>query len=276
MKKQKAESITHGLKPEYLLSLAVALLVTLTAVAGILYRNHIYSTDVLLHTMVLNDIMNLALGLPLLLISMWLTKRGKLIGLLCWPGALFYMLYVYIPYVLIVPFGPLFLPYLLIVSLSASTMIAVVASINIEEVSKQLAGSVPARTSGGILSGLALFIIVRQTILIVTALINKTPVANDDVVVWIDDLMVACPALLVSGILLWRRKPFGYMSGAGLLLAYGVLALGVIPVMAVQAQYKGTALDPADVIVFAVMALICFVPFGFFVKGAVEKGVGEE
>ena len=29
-----------------------------------------------------------------LLVSMWLTRRGKLIGLLCWPGALFYVLYV--------------------------------------------------------------------------------------------------------------------------------------------------------------------------------------
>jgi len=276
MKRQKVESMTHSLKPEYLLSLAVALVMTLTAIAGIVYQTDIYPTDELRYAKVPNDIINLAVGLPILLVSMWLARCGKLIGLLCWPGALFYMLYVYLPYLLIVPFGPLFLPHLIIVSLSASTMIVVVSSINCEEVSKHLAGSVPAKTTGGILTGLAVFIIVRQTALIVTALINRTSVATADLILWIDDFMVACPALLASGILLWRRKPFGYMSGAGLLLAYGLLALGVIPVMAVQAHHRGSTLDAVDVIVLAVMALICFVPFGFFMRGASEKRVGGE
>ena len=36
-----------------------------------------------------NDLVNLLIGLPILLGSLELAKRGKLIGLLFWPGALF-------------------------------------------------------------------------------------------------------------------------------------------------------------------------------------------
>ena len=56
---------------------------------------------------------------------------GTLIGLLCWPGALFYVLYVHTFYVLGLPFNLLFLPYVLLVTLSDYTTIWPVASIDI-------------------------------------------------------------------------------------------------------------------------------------------------
>ena len=47
------------------------------------------------------------LVLPILLGSMWLARRGSLAGLLLWPGALFYALYAYVPYLVGAPFGGL-------------------------------------------------------------------------------------------------------------------------------------------------------------------------
>jgi len=69
------------------------------SVAGLMYRTTIYPTDELLRTFVSNDVVNLFIGLPILLGSMWLARRGQLLGLLCWPGALFFVLYNYIVYV---------------------------------------------------------------------------------------------------------------------------------------------------------------------------------
>lgn len=116
--------ITRDLTLPAAVSLVVALLMAGASIVGILYPTVIYPTDELRHWFVINDALNLVAGLPLLLGSMRLAtpivaRRGKLIGLLCWPGALFYVLYVYLAYTLSVPFGVLFLPYLLLVTLSA-------------------------------------------------------------------------------------------------------------------------------------------------------------
>ena len=39
------------------------------------------------------DAFNLVVGVPLPLGLLWLARRGSLVGLLLWPGALFYVLY---------------------------------------------------------------------------------------------------------------------------------------------------------------------------------------
>ncbi len=260
--------IQRDLTLAYALSLVVALIMTVASVVGILYRAVIYPTDKLLVPFVSTDALNLVVGLPILLGSLWLARRGKLIGLLCWPGALFYVLYVYIPYIISVPFNVLFLPHLLLVSLSGYTLIGLVASIDGEAVRQRLIGVVPARTTGGILLGLASLIVVRQVALIVTALINRTPVDAQELALWIDDFVVACPALLVVGALLWRRKTLGYVAGAGLFLQYGVLAIGLVPLMIFQALHAAAPIDVGGIVVVVVMATLCLIPFTFFARGA--------
>jgi hypothetical protein len=260
--------ITQDLTLAYLVSLVIALLMTVASVAGLLYRAAIYPTDELLLSFLPNDALNLVVGLPILLGSMWLARRGKLIGLLCWPGALFYVLYVYALYVIGMPFNALFLPYILLVPLSAYTIIGIVASIDGEAVRQRLTGVVPARTAGGILAGLAILLIVRQIAIIVAALTSQTPVDTLERMLWIADVTVGCPALLVGGVLLWRRKALGYVAGAGLLLQYGVLAVGLIPVMVFQALTTASPIDVAGIVVVLVMVAICFIPFAFFVRGA--------
>jgi hypothetical protein len=260
--------ITRDLTLAYVLSLTVALIMTVASIVGLLYQTVIYPTGELLLSFAPSDAFNLVVGLPILLGSMWLARRGKLIGLLCWPGALFYVLYMYVPYVISVPFNVLFLPYLVLVALSAYTLIGLVASIDGEVVRQRLNGFAPARTSGGILVGLAILIIVRQTALIVTALTSQTPLDTLELPPWITDFTVAIPMLLVGGTLLWRHEALGYVAGAGLLLGYGVLALSVIPFMVLQARSTASPIDVAGIVVVLVMAALCFIPFAFFVRGA--------
>ena len=247
-----------------------------TSVVGLLYQNTIYPSDKILQSFFPNDVVNLVIGLPILLGSMWLARRGKLIGLLCWPGALFYVLYIYVLYVLGVPFSVLFLPYLVLLTLCMCTMIGIIASIDGEAVQQRLTGVVLARTSGGILAGLAILIIVRQIALIVMALTSKAIVDTQELALWIDDFTVACPALLVGGFLLWRRKTLGYVVGAGLLLTYGALSVGLIPVMVFQARFTDSPIDVVGIVVLLVMAAICFTPFAFFVRGAAEPRAVKE
>src|SRR5512138_1708836 len=110
----------------YATSLLIALLMSVASIAGFQYRAAIYPTEELRHAFVPNDIVSLVLGLPILLGSMWLAWRGKLIGLLCWPGALFFALYNYIAYAVAMPLGWVLLVDIVLVMLSVYALISLV------------------------------------------------------------------------------------------------------------------------------------------------------
>ncbi|HUW12114.1 MAG TPA: hypothetical protein VM537_20470, partial [Anaerolineae bacterium] len=264
--------ITRDLTLAYVVSLVIALIMTVAAVIGLLFRTDIYPTDELILSFVPVDLFHLVVGLPILLGSMWLARRGKLIGLLCWPGALLYVLYSYITNLIGVPFGVLFLPYLLLVTLSAYTTIGLVASIDGQAVRQWLTGVVPAKAAGGILVVLTSLFIVINVANIVTALASQTP---DDalgrICVWIADFTAVIPACLVGGLLLWRREALGYVGGVGLLLQYSLLLAGAIPCMVFPALYNVSPIDVTGIVLVLVWGVMCFIPFVLFVRGIVRS-----
>jgi hypothetical protein len=258
--------ITRDLTPAYVLSSAIVLVMAATAAASLLFRTTVYPTDALILSYLPVDVFHLVLGLPILLGSMWLARRGKLAGLLCWPGALLYVLYSYITNLAGVPFGVLFLPYLSLVVLSAYTTIGLVTSIDGEVVRQRLTGAVPAKLGGGVLAGVTTLFLVINVTNVVAALRGQAP-AGDMIPVWIADFTVVIPTSLAGGILLWRRRALGYVAAAGLLLQYDLLFAGLIPVMAFPAFYTAAPVDVTGILFILVMAVICFVPLAFFGRG---------
>ena len=141
----------------YVISVIIALIMCVASVTGILYGSNIYPASQVSNNFG-TDVLNLVIGLPVLLGSMWFARRGSLIGLLLWPGALFYILYVYTFYIVGVPFNILFPPYVTLVTLSAYTIIGLIASIDGDEVRQRLRGKVPVRTTGGIFFLIAILV----------------------------------------------------------------------------------------------------------------------
>ena len=259
--------VTRDLTLAYALSLVIALIMTVAAVVGLLYQTRIYPADETLYSWVATDVINLIVGLPLLLGSMWLARRGKLIGLLCWPGALLYVLYINTTRAIGVPFSVLFLPYLILVALSECTTIGLVASIDGEAVRRRLTGAVPERLAGGILAGLAILWGLNTIGQIVTALTDQMPVGAPEVSHWIADLTTLCPAWVIGGFLLWRRQALGYVAGAGSLLLGSILFIAIIPVIVIQAFYTASPIDVGGIAMMLVMGLVCFIPFWLFARG---------
>jgi hypothetical protein len=251
----------------YALSLAIAFLMAAASIAGLAFQADIYLTDEVILTYVPFDAFNLVAGLPILLGSIWLVRRGKLVGLLCWPAALLYVLYSSVGHLVGVPFGVLFLPYLLLVSLAAYAAIGLVANIDGEAVRRRLSGNVPAVLAGVVLASLTGLFIVINTVSILTALASQTADAAEHIPVWIADFVVLTPAYLTGGILLWQRKPLGYVGGAGLLLLYILLFAGLIPVLVFPAFYNGSPVDAGGVVFVLVAAAICSIPFWLYVRG---------
>ena len=77
--------LERDIKTAWILSFICAVLMGVVSLFGLLFPESIYKTEELIQSNFTNDIVNLILGLPILLGSMWLTNRGKLVGLLFWP-----------------------------------------------------------------------------------------------------------------------------------------------------------------------------------------------
>ena len=262
--------IRFNLTLVYVISLVIAVLMAIASVAGLLYQSVIYPTDELLESFVPNDVVNLFIGLPILIGSMWLVWRGKLIGLLLWPGAFFYVFYTYLVYVFSMPFNVAFLLHLTLVTLSADTMIGLVASIDGKEVQHRLAGAVPERAGGGVVAGLGILFFVRVIGVLVSALIGQTPVAGTELALHITDFMIA-PTWIIGGVLLWRREALGYVTGLGLLFQASMLFIGLIFVLILQPFITAAQFELIDVLVVFVMGMVCFIPFALFVRGTASR-----
>jgi hypothetical protein len=280
----KTLPIRHTLTFAYRGSFAIAVLIAVVSAAGLLFgaaglsgpdsKGAIGVTEVEAELLVPGflalDIYNLVVGLPILLTLLWLTHRGSLIGLLLWPGALFYLVYTYALYLVGAPFSVLFLFYIAIVVASGFTLIGVVASIDGEQVRQRL-GAVPARTIGAILIGLAILTLAQDASgAVVTALAGGAPLDPLARHVWIADLTLEVPAMLLAGALLWRHKALGYVAGAGLLLQFGLTPIGMAATLAFQPSLTAAPLDVGLIVGLLIFSLVCFASLAFFIRGAIQ------
>ena len=262
--------VKHDLAPFFAFSGLIALLMTLASLAGLLFQSSIYPTDELRLSFVPNDVVNLVIGLPVLLGSMGLAWRGKLIGLLFWPGALLYVLYMYIVYLVAAPFNSLFLAYLTLVMLSVYTLISLLLSIDGEAVYQRLRGVVSEKIAGGVLAGLALLFFLRVIGVVLSAIGSQEVLSQSEIALLVADFTIA-PAQFIGGILLWQRKTLGYVGGVGLLFQASMLFIGLIFILLLQPLLTAAPINMMDILVVFVMGMICFIPFGLFLRGVLAE-----
>lgn len=251
----------------YAASLLISILMAVASFAGLWYSHLIYPTEELLKAFVPNDAVNLLIGLPIVLGSMWLAWRGRLVGLLCWMGALFFVLYNYTAYVFAMPLTWMFLVYLALVMLSVYTLIGLVACMDGKAVQEILAGSVPNKFAGGVLAGLGLLFFLRAVGVLVSSFDRGGSLDGSELAVSIADFLTT-PAWIVGGLLLWRRQQFGYVTGLGLLFQGSMLFIALIVFLLLQPLLTTAPFALTDVIVIFVMGLIFFIPFVLFLRGA--------
>jgi hypothetical protein len=254
----------------YAASFLIGVLITIVSIAGLRYRVLLYPTEELARTFVTNDVVNLGIGLPILLGSMCLARRGKWIGLLCWTGALFFVFYNSMAYVFAMPFNRTFLVHLVLATLSIYTLIGMVVKINTSAVRQRLEGAVPEKFAGGVLAGLGLLFLLRVMVVIVNALKNGIGLPETDLAANISDFLTT-PAWIIGGVLLWQRKGLGYVAGLGLLLQGSMLFIALPIFMLVQSFLASTPSPILDIFVVMAMGMFCFIPFGLFVRGVVSR-----
>jgi hypothetical protein len=137
---------TRSLRLAYTLSGVVVILLVVTSVAGLVFgQRGLYVPDpATMPAFLGQDALSLIVGLPLLLGSMILARRGSLAGLLLWMGALFYNAYSYAFYPLSPEFNALYLAYLAIVSASLYGLLYLLMSVNAEAIKSLFQHALPS------------------------------------------------------------------------------------------------------------------------------------
>lgn len=239
------------------------------SLAGLIFPSKIYPSEALIQTFMTNDVINLIVGIPILVGSIWLTGREQLAGLLLWPGALLFVFYNYIAYMIGIPFSALTLAYLVLVLLSAYIIFELLKTIDRQAVQEQLSGNVSEKIAGWFLVIFGILFIFRAISVIVDPLIYQTVLPATELGVSIADIIIST-LWFIGGILLLRKVPLGYTSGLGLLFAASMLFVGLIIFLIIQPVLTAAPFSLIDLIVIAVMGLILSIPFVLFLRGTIK------
>ena len=263
--------VTRDLTLLYQLSLTIGLFLLAGSALGLLSSDQVYPTANIRELTLANDVISLVVGLPALLVSLALARRGSLLGLLFWPGALFYVIYNAIAYVFLLPLNASFLLALGQLILSVYTTVALTAAVDVRSLRRQLQGGVSEKIAASALMGLgAAFLLLALGTMGAAALGLAPP--PSELPVFVADSLTA-PAWIIGGVLLWRRQPLGYLAGGALLFQASMLFVGVIGIMFLQPLITHEPFLLVDTLVLAGMGLVCFVPTVLFARGAVSGAI---
>jgi len=247
-------------------TVVILVLMMAASVAGILYSHSVYPADDLRRMLMPNDVVNLCIELPFMLLSLLLIWQNKLTGLLALPGALLSVLYNYLVYVLAMPIGIAFVLYLALVSLSACALVSLIVHIDASALRQCLVRAVPERATGAALAGLGVLIFLRASGILLSGIAHQTPIARTEFAVSVADFLIA-PLWIIGSVLLVFRKPFGYVAALGLLTQASLLFIGLIMFLLLQPSLTGVPVYWGDVVVIFVMGSVCFVPLILCVRG---------
>ena len=245
----------------------IAALVTIASILGLVLKKQLYPTEELIQSFLTNDVINLLVGLPVLLGSVMLVKRGKLIGLLFWPGALFFIVYNYLIYLIAMPINGFYILYPLIVFLSLYLTLFILKQLDANAIASKLNGVVPERFSAVILIGFGAIFIFRVAAILIETFNKQLTIHSTELGLHIADVLFSI-VLIVCGLHLWRKLSLGYITGLGLLFQASMLFIGLILLMLLQPIFTGEKILWLDIIIVFVMGFITFIPFGLFVHGA--------
>jgi hypothetical protein len=251
------------------LTFLIAIWMTLFSSLGFIFTDIIYHETDLAETFMTNDLVNIILGLPMLIYVLISLKRKKLLGLLLLPGALIYVFYNYFAYLVGRP-GDMFTIFNLgLVLLSIITLIVLLKNIDHQVIKARLAGSVPDKVSGWILLFIGLAFFTLASFQLINSILTDISLTTGEQATSLADLTVSL-LWAGGGILLMLKKPLGYTTGLGLLIAASSLFIGLIVFFLLNPIITGKPLILSDLLTIFFMGFICYTPLFFYWRGIIR------
>jgi hypothetical protein len=225
------------------LSVAAALLAFAGSVIG-LTQSLIYArlTPAFLPQALAQDIANLVIASPAMVILAALAMRGSLRAYLLWLGVLTFTVYNYVIYTFSVPFGPLFLVWVVVLGLSLYALIGGVATVDHVAARESYIRRTPVQVVGWILIVTAIlfgFLWLSEDVLALLA--GRMPQSVVDMAlptnpVHILDLAFFLPAVIATGVLLLRGRPLAHTVAPAMLVFLVLTGVPILLTPVVQAS----------------------------------------
>jgi hypothetical protein len=206
-----------------------------------------------------NDLVTLALGLPLLALSTWLAFRGSLRGKLLLTGTLAFFLYTYLSMAMNTAFNALFLVYVVLFSLSLFAFILSMMSFDLASLPAQFSERLPRRAIAGLMFAAGAFLLLAWVGgRVLPPLLNgQVPLLENTttMVIQVMDLGLIVPLAFLSGILLLRRSAWGYLLASTAVMK--LLTMGVaVSAMGINMALNGV---PDSVVILGIFITLTLV-----------------
>jgi hypothetical protein len=206
-----------------------------------------------------NDIIALILGLPLLVISTVLAFRGSLRGRLLLTGTMGFFLYTYLSMSMLTAYNMLFLVYVALFTMSLYAFILCMLSFDLADLPRHFSEKLPRGLIAAVLFAVGGFLLLAWIGRVVPELLNsQIPAALENTttrVIQALDLSLIVPLAILSGVLLLRRKAWGYLLSSVAVLKGLTMALAV-STMAINMALKGVPDSTAIMIPFLVLTAL--------------------
>ncbi|HET7142625.1 MAG TPA: hypothetical protein VFI68_01290 [Anaerolineales bacterium] len=189
------------------------------------------------------DAFTLVAGIPLLLISFWMYRRGSICGGILLTGTLIFFLYNYGSMALGAAYNNLFLAYIILMMMSLFGTLSLVMSFDQQTFPALFSERLPRRRISIylIVSGVILFciwLLLSIVPALIAGIVPAEVASYTTIITFVVDMGIIAPALVISGRIFLHREPLGYILASILLVFIDVLGCSLI-VMGIAQQIAG-------------------------------------
>ena len=221
------------------------------------------------------DIVTMVLGIPLLLIALYSYRRDSLKGRLLLTGTIGYFLYTYASYCFVWMYNSFFLIYVALMSASFFAFVLTMMSFDIENLRACFKEELPVKRLGGFSILFGVMIALMWIGKIVPALLQGTLPAGLDhyptLIIQALDLGFIVPAAILSGILLMKKRPFGYLLSS-IIYMKGITMATAVTAMLFGQMMAGLKVGAAEILIFPLINIGIIYCMYQIVSGINEPG----
>lgn len=225
-----------------------------------LYRNESVSMAA---QAIAQDIITLCLGIPIIIAALALARKGLLKGKLLLAGMLGYFLYTYASYSIYAMYNSLFLIYVALMSISFFAFTLMMMSFDIQQINRSFTSKLPVKFIGGVLIFVAVLVALMWFKRIVPSIGTGTVPEGLEhyttLIIQALDLGFVIPAAILGGILIIKKKPFGYLLASVIIVKEAALLIVIIAMLISQIA-AGVKIGVPELVMFplfTIMVIYC-------------------
>lgn len=243
----------------YINSIAIAILALIATLSGLFWKG-LYKNDTVSITaqMMGQDLVTLLIGIPILLLSLYLISKDSLRGNLIWMGTIFYFLYSYTSMSFATSYNQLFLIYVVLFSISLYTLVYGLISLDAKTIKKSISPGITIKLAGVflIISG-AMLALMWLKMIIDSLLTGTAPTAMETyttLVIQAMDIGVIFPVTLIAGALILKGKEWGYALVSIILIKASLLGTAILSMIFFMVQ-SGVSVELGQILFFAAVTI---------------------